>query len=282
MEMKTVSQCTLEEVLIAWNKGFEGYFVRIEMSEEMFLNRLVREELSPELSIVAFDGNTPVGIVMNGVRHLNGRKTSWNGGTGVSPDYRGKGISRALMDETLAIYARENVEIATLEAINENSKAIALYEKYGYEITNHLLFLSGAFEAHVQEPIQMQVETIRPEQLSNFSFYKEDVPWQCSWHSNKQGEASVFYNQENEAIGYMLYRSVWNNEGQLESLRCFQLELLEKGTVEDIPHFLASLTNEKVSITAVNFLASNPVTNYLLENGLEVTTEQVQMKKKMD
>ena len=39
MRIKTVSQSTLEQVLHAWNKGFEGYFVKIDMSEEMFLTQ---------------------------------------------------------------------------------------------------------------------------------------------------------------------------------------------------------------------------------------------------
>ncbi|MGE7908583.1 GNAT family N-acetyltransferase [Lysinibacillus xylanilyticus] len=281
MEIKTVSQCTLEEILKAWNKGFEGYFVRIEMNEEMFLKRLVGEGLSPELSIVAFDHNNPVGIVLNGFRRMNGKKTSWNGGTGISPDYRGKGVSRALMEETIAIYESENVEVATLEAIKENKVAIALYEKYGYTITNQLLFLSGEYEVNVEKQATIHVETIRPEQLPHLSFYQEDVPWQCSWQSNKQGEAKIFYNENNEAVGYMLYRTVWNQAGEIDSIVLYQLELLENGTVEQIPHFIASITNHKVKLATVNFSASNPATSYLIENGLEVKTEQVQMKKNM-
>ncbi|MFF2793276.1 GNAT family N-acetyltransferase [Lysinibacillus xylanilyticus] len=281
MEIKTVSQCTLEEILKAWNKGFEGYFVRIEMNEEMFLKRLVGEGLSPELSIVAFDHNNPVGIVLNGFRRMDGKKTSWNGGTGISPDYRGKGVSRALMEETIAIYERENVEVATLEAIKENKVAIALYEKYGYTITNQLLFLSGEYEVNVEKQAAIHVETIRPEQLPHLSFYQEDVPWQCSWQSNKQGEAKIFYNENNEAVGYMLYRIVWNQAGEIDSIVLYQLELLENGTVEQIPHFIASITNHIVKLATVNFSASNPATSYLIENGLEVKTEQVQMKKNM-
>jgi len=282
MNIKTVSQCTLNETLKAWNKGFEGYFVQIEMNEEVFLNRLVGEGLSPELSIVAFDQNNPVGIVLNGFRQMDGKKTSWNGGTGISPDYRGKGVSRVLMEETIAIYERENVEIATLEAIKENKVAIALYEKYGYTITNQLLFLSGEYEAKVEKPVEIYVETIRPEQLAHLSFYQEDVPWQCSWHSNKQGEAKVFYNENNEAIGYMLYRTVWNQEGAIDSIVLYQLELVGNGNVEHIPHFIASISKRKVKLATVNFLASNPATSYLTEIGLEVKTEQVQMKKEMD
>ncbi|WKT78510.1 GNAT family N-acetyltransferase [Lysinibacillus fusiformis] len=279
MNIKTVSQCTLEEVLRAWNKGFEGYFVPIHMTAEMFLQRLVGEGLSAEHSIVAFDHNEPIGIVVNGFRHMDGKKIAWNGGTGISPNYRGKGVSRLLMEETLAIYERENVEIATLEAIKENSVAIALYEKYGYVITDQLQFLSGEYEAKVEHTTAIRVEIIRPEQLPHVPFYQEDVPWQCSWHSVKQGEARVFYNEANDVLGYMLYKTAWDKQGELERVILYQLEVVEESNIQLLPRFLASVTAHKVNITAVNFLASNPATSYLVENGLKVTTEQVQMKK---
>ncbi|GAA3349416.1 GNAT family N-acetyltransferase [Lysinibacillus fusiformis] len=280
MNIKTVSQCTLEEVLRAWNKGFEGYIVPIDMTAEMFLQRLVGEGLSVEHSIVAFDDHEPIGIVMNGFRHMGGKKIAWNGGTGISPTYRGKGVSRLLMEETLAIYERENVEIATLEAIKENSVAIALYERYGYVITDHLQFLSGEYEAKIEHTSAIRTEIIRPEQLPHVPFYQEDVPWQCSWHSIKQGEARVFYNEANDVLGYMLYKTVWGKQGELERVILYQLEVLEEYKVDLLAHFLASVTAQKVNITAVNFRASNPATSYLVANGLKVTTEQVQMKSK--
>ncbi|KPN98113.1 GNAT family N-acetyltransferase [Lysinibacillus sp. ZYM-1] len=279
MKIKTVSQCTLEEVLKAWNKGFEGYFVPIDMTAEVFLQRLVGEGLSSEHSIVIFDHDEPIGIVMNGFRDIDGRKIAWNGGTGISPAYRGKGVSRLLMEETLAIYERENVEIATLEAIKENLVAIALYEKNGYVIANQLQFLSGEYEAKVEHTTSIRAETIRPEQLQHVPYYQGDVPWQCSWHSVKQGEAKIFYSETNEVLGYMLYKTVWCKQGELERVLLYQLEVL-KDNVDLLPHFLASVIPHKVNLTAVNFLVSNPVTSYLVANGLKVTTEQVQMKKR--
>lgn len=144
--------------------------------------------LSPKHSIVIFDQDEPIAVVMNGFRIINGKKTAWNGGTGISPAYRGKGVSRLLMEETLAIYKREHVEIATLEAIKENQVAIALYEKYGYEVASSLLFLSGEYGANVAPTAAIHVATIRPEQLAYLSFYQEDVPWQCGWQSVKQGK----------------------------------------------------------------------------------------------
>ena len=282
MMIKKLSQCTLDEILTAWNDGFEGYFVQIKMNAEVFLNRLVGEGLSPNHSIVAFDDNKPVGIVLNGFRNVEGKKIAWNGGTGVAPDYRGKGVSRSLMEETLALFKQENVDTSTLEVIKENERAIKLYEKYGYEISDHLLFITGEYESKISESLGVKDELLRPEQLPSFSFYKEDVPWQCNWLSAKQGEAKIFYNGKNEPIGYAIYRKVWNEDKKLDRIILHQMELLEKGNIEDIPKFIGTITKEKVNITTINFSASNPVSNYLIEQGLKVTTEQYQMKKKMN
>lgn len=282
MTIKRLAECTLDEVLKAWNDGFEGYFVQIKLNAEAFLNRLVGEGLSPNHSIVTFDKNKPVGIVLNGFRNVDGKMIAWNGGTGVATDYRGKGISRALMEEVLEIYKEENVEVATLEVIKENERAIKLYEKYGYDITDHLLFITGEYKPEVSESTGIKDNLIRPEQLSGLSFYKEDVPWQCSWQSAKQGEAKVFYNEADEPIGYAIYRRVWNEDKKLDRIIFHQLELLDKEKVEYIPEFIASITTKPVNITTINFSASNPASNYFMEQGLKVSTEQYQMKKTMN
>ena len=147
MEIKKLSDCTLKEMTKAWNRGFTGYIVPMEMNETAFLHRFVSQGLSPEHSIVAFINNDPIGIIVNGFRLINDKKIAWNGGTGLAPEYRGKGVIKKMMNEMLAIYEHQNVDIATLEAINENNVAIHLYKNYGYEIVDDLVFLCGEIGA---------------------------------------------------------------------------------------------------------------------------------------
>ncbi len=52
--IKNLTDCTMTEIIKAWNDGFEGYSLNIKMTIPQFLERLVKEDLSPELSIVAF------------------------------------------------------------------------------------------------------------------------------------------------------------------------------------------------------------------------------------
>ncbi|TGV13074.1 GNAT family N-acetyltransferase, partial [Mesorhizobium sp. M00.F.Ca.ET.186.01.1.1] len=138
--IKRMSDCTFAEVTKAWNRGFEGYFVSIVMTEEMLVQRLGNEGYVMGLSVVAFDGEEPIGLVASGLRTIGGKKVAWNGGTGVATEYRRQGVGRQLIDATLELYKEAGVQVATLEAMSQNSKAIALYEQKGYEVVDRLLF----------------------------------------------------------------------------------------------------------------------------------------------
>lgn len=276
---KRLTDCTPEEMISAWNRGFEGYFVQMEMTVELFFNRLVNEGLSLRQSFVAFNNDQPVAIVVNGFRTIDGKKTAWNGGTGVAVPYRGKGVSRLLMEETLKIYEEEGVEVATLEAIKENERAIRLYKKFGYQLTDSLVFMSGTPDIKMNKEIQ--TKSIRPELLSTLNFYKENAPWQCQWQSLKSGEAQVYYDKDQNPIGYSLYKRVWNQEGMLEKVFLYQLEVFEG--IKELQGIFAAIVDQvsgPVTFTTVNTSVSNPVTQYLLVNGFTKTTEQVQMVKK--
>ena len=53
----------------------------------------------------------------------------------------------------------------------------------------------------------------------------------------KQGEAKVFYNDNKEALGYMLYKTVWNKHGEVERILLYQLVILEESNVDLLPQF---------------------------------------------
>jgi ribosomal protein S18 acetylase RimI-like enzyme len=279
---KNLTECTIQDTITAWNRGFEGYFVQLEMTPELFFNRLVNEGLSLKHSIVAFDREEPIAILLNGFRVVDGKKIAWNGGTGIATDYRGSGVSNLLMEEALSVYSEEGVEVAALEAIKENEKAIRLYEKHGYEITDHLVYLNGTLEMN-KTPIPCK--SIRPEQLPTFDFYKENVPWQCQWQSVKAGESQVYYDENGKPLGYALYKRVWNQEGRLEKVFLFQLELLQKVKKETLDAVFAAITETEtkpVNFITINASIRNPVINYLMDSDFKKTTEQVQMVKKFN
>lgn len=275
MEIKKLTDCTVSEMVMAWNRGFDGYTVNLEMDETMFLNRLVTEELSPNHSIVAFVKGEPIGIIMNGFRVREGQPIAWNGGTAVAPEYRGSGIIHQLMEETMAMYAREKVKIATLEAIKSNETAIKLYQKYGYTVVEELVFLLGVQKD--AEPLEYEV--CSPEELPFLFDYQERVVWQCQPASIKQGEAHVFKIDE-KVVGYSLFRRIWSEDKKLSRVNVYQLKLLTEHPAH-ILRMLATLGEKDTPLMFVNFIKNDPVIHYLLKQGFTVKAEQVWMEKRM-
>lgn len=227
IKIKRLSECTFNQAVTAWNKGFEGYFVNATTTLDNFLTRFVNEGLSAECSVVAFDENEPVGLVLNGFRTINGQKVAWNGGTGVAKSYRRQGVGKALMEETLKIYEDEGVEIATLESISENDKAIALYEGLGYQVVDRLVFLeqNGTYQG---EPFQSDGEygliKAIPQQVQLIPFYKDLYPWQTQWQSVKGGESLIAVDSNHEKVGYAIYRQTFNEDGTKHRVSLFQCE----------------------------------------------------------
>ncbi|EWG11428.1 GNAT family N-acetyltransferase [Cytobacillus firmus] len=286
MKIKRLSQCTLEEALTAWNKGFEGYIVPIKMDLPAFVNRMISEGLSPEKSIVVFMNSEPCGIIMNGFRENNGRKIAWNGGTGIAPEFRGKGLSAAMIEEVFNIYRAEKAHTAVLEAIEENERAIKLYKKAGYVITDHLLYLNKKL-THIEPGFlkenHFSIKRLYPEQLQSLSIYDSKAAWQCQWQSAKHGEAAVLLSEDGNEEGYILYKRILEAGGRTERIIIYQLKFnnennYEKMTESILGHLFLD-GDDSIDFTAVNIAVSNPASKALLKLGFEKKIGQVMMEK---
>lgn len=291
VEIKRLSECTLEQAVEAWNKGFEGYQFDMATTADAFSKRMDQEGLSKELSVAAFSEGEPVGLVLNGIRQSGDRKIGWNGGTGVAMPWRKKGLGIQMMEKTLQILKDEGVEIATLEAIAGNDKAIGLYKKLGYEIVDDLFFLKldGAVDgekAPGSEPYNIRPSA--PEEIGSLPFYRSDFPWQNQWQSVRGGEGRIVSNQKGEEVGYALFRKLHDEDGNHSRTVLYQCSTAPDAVErEEIANILINevFDNFKDAIhrTVVNVpVTGNAVTYQVLKDkGFEKSIAQVFMKKKL-
>ncbi|GAX90167.1 GNAT family N-acetyltransferase [Effusibacillus lacus] len=290
--MKRLSECALEQAVQAWNEGFKGYFFDASTTVDAFTARMGKEGLSPSLSIVAFLNGQPAGLVLNGVRNLNGKKVAWNGGTGVAPEFRKQRVGMQLIAKTLEIYQEEQVEIATLEAVSENEPAIALYERMGYVTTDRLLFfhhegplpdtLSGGAESspfRIRRGIAQDVRML--------PFYNHMSPWQTQWTSAIGGESAIAYDAAGEALGYALFHRTFDDSGRVGKITLLQCEA--KPEVPDKQPILTALLAEAYSSAedsvirgTFNLPQSNEIVVQLHRKaGFTIRAEQVNMIRQM-
>lgn len=283
MEIKRLSECTFLEYKEAWNRGFEEYYVNMEMTLEQLFSRMVYEGLSPEISIVAFKEEMPIGIVLNGIRERDGKRIAWNGGTGISPEHRNKGLGKQLMEATLRIYEEEKIEVATLEVLLENKRAISLYEKAGFSRREEIIHYQQ--EVIIQFPnlkVRYRAKNVYPHELRQLSIFTENTSWQTRIESVQNGEGVVLFNDRNEAIAYALFKKKWDGKGkQKNAIYLYQCGFADRENYES----RVQLVKEVFGMSAgykyvVNFPAVDQVMVSLFEEmGFKEYIRQVWMER---
>lgn len=279
-----MSSLSFEDAHVLFNKGFEGYLVPMNLSFDTFVSRFGNAGLSPALSIVAYNGTEPIGFVLQGIREVNGQKISWNGGTGIIPEYRGRKLGYSLMVEAEKLLRGHNVTVATLESLSENKAAISLYERCGYKVEDDLLFLSANEVLDSTSPNLdgYEVTRIPAAQSIGSDLFPTIVPWQTD-PSNTPiigGEAVMLTkNGEVQAACLIRKQCVFGNE--TESITLYQVK--ENGNEDALNKLLAYALeyDQSINRTTYNFLKGNDrVVSSLLASGFENTSiSQVFMTK---
>jgi ribosomal protein S18 acetylase RimI-like enzyme len=286
--IKNVSDCTFKEVQDAWNNGFEGYSLDVTITMERLLQSMVIEGKYPDTSFIAFQNGQPVGLVLNAIREVGGKKIAWNGGTGVSQSHRGQGVGEELIGKSIDLYTSSGVEVAYLESIADNKPAIKLYEKMGYTIFDYLSFLEadtllGTFQYKDET---YHVESTHWSNIKKLPFYQEEVPWQNRFENVQGAEGIIIYKNGNP-VSYSLTKQVFNATGEVIAIILYQLGLDESAAgLEDLTLYTLNqiFKPDQLSCKRIvsNFSKSrDKVYSLLIENGFKATVQQVHMKKQI-
>ena len=227
-ELKRMNTCSFQTVIDVWNEGFQGYFVNMTLTLEQLLARINADGILPAFSFVAFVEDRAVGFLFNAVRNVSSKKRGWNGGTGVVPEYRGKGVGRLLVNAAIEMYRSERVNVATLEAISTNDSAIALYASCGYQIVGELTFLQT--EQRIDgfpSTRSYSVRQVHPSVIGSLNFYKDQCPWQAQWMSVvlNHGEGILVLDVNDSPVGYALLKKRFDDAGELVSIALYQCEV---------------------------------------------------------
>jgi ribosomal protein S18 acetylase RimI-like enzyme len=291
IEIRRLSACSFDAAVKIWNEGFQGYFVDMTLSLDRYLSRLHFEGLSPEFSLMAFCDGEPAGFLLNGIRTSAGRRVAWNGGTGVSPQFRARGVGKALMRATLDLYREQRIEVATLEAISENEPAISLYRQFGYDVVDRLIFFTHEGELRqdaLQQPNSHAYSAagVAPHLVGELEFYQESAPWQAHWQSltRHNGEALIVSNADGAPVGYAFYKKKRDEQGRTVEIALYQCLAFPGSDSEAIVgcalRRVYAPFDLRCTRSTYNFSKSNEtVTRMLREAGFTSFIEQVHMMR---
>jgi ribosomal protein S18 acetylase RimI-like enzyme len=147
----------------------------------------VRRGLRYELSAGAVDdGGKMVGLALNGADFWDEKLTAYDMGTGVVPEFRGKGVADGMFDFLIPKLRQSGVKQYLLEVIRSNLKAYNLYKKKGFRETRQ-------FECFTAEIASLNLEStidaedgisIKPIEKPEWSFFESFWMWRPSWQNS--------------------------------------------------------------------------------------------------
>ncbi|NNF70452.1 MAG: GNAT family N-acetyltransferase [Acidimicrobiia bacterium] len=127
-----------EETRLTHNAAFRDHWGSTDNSPQFWAHRLASSGNRSDLHRLIVDGDTVVGYALNAHfpddETVTGRREGWIELLGTHPDYRGRGVASALINESLRLFAAEDLTHGALGVDSESETgAHTLYGRLGFE-----------------------------------------------------------------------------------------------------------------------------------------------------
>jgi ribosomal protein S18 acetylase RimI-like enzyme len=272
MEIRSLSHTSLDNIIEALQSAFSDYFVPISGDLSYWENRLRIARIDYSLSFGMFDQEKLVGFILNGIDPSDGKLTAFNTGTGVIPEYRNRQIIDQLYAAAQPAFIRHGISQYALEVIEENKKAMRVYERIGFRTSRHFRCFKGQIR-----PTGAAVETRAVSFPGHHPDMDADEAWQ-SWDHMQPAIAlaGALYTcfevvSGGRAIGYFMIN--------LQNGYIARLNLYSNPQANDWQLLLNGIAQiaETVKLNNVDSRRTD-LTAYLLQAGLENYINQYEMK----
>ena len=132
-DFKGFRQKDVSKMRRTFNNAFSDYIVPINLSHGQFIQKIVQKtNISFNYSVGAYSKKKLIGFIFNSINYYEGRKTAYNGGTGVIPAYRGNKLTEKMYHSIFPKLEKNGIEQCVLEVISNNKPAIKVYENLGF------------------------------------------------------------------------------------------------------------------------------------------------------
>lgn len=212
MEIRPLNQTPLRAIVDCLLIAFEDYFVPMPSDLNYWADRFKAARVDLELSYGAFKGEQLVGFIIHGIDDYKGKQTAFNTGTGVIPEYRSQKIVDQIYACAIPKLKLQGITQCALEVIQDNHRAIRVYERIGFSITRNFLCFKGKLQ---QEPEEVQVMPVSFEQVRAsrtdhqlYSWDNVDAAIQTAGpiyttYRVKRGNADIGFFTVNSKNGYL-------------------------------------------------------------------------------
>lgn len=209
-------------------EAFSDYAVPFQLSPEQLQRHILVNAVALDRSVGCFAPGEAdekeekmVGFTLNGFGEWNGRPTLYDAGTGVIPQFRRLGASRAMFEFMLPVFYRRGFRQCLLEVISSNEKAVNLYRALGFQETRKLLVLKTAQPLKISRQFRtdLKIEKIsQPDWNHLQTFWDVKPAWQnsceaCDRTRDIRNIIGAF--KEDECLGYIIFSGDSGNLNQI-------------------------------------------------------------------
>lgn len=260
--------------------AFNDYVVPLNLPYLQFKNMLKRRGYNPNISIGAFEHNRLVGIVLNGQRNWNGKKTAYDLGTGVNADFRKQGITTNLIQFAQKEFCGEGIEQYLLEVITSNTAAVQLYKKNGFMIQREFQCYQLERKFCTQDVFYTvdHVSKLDWGQVKDFWDFRPS--WQNSIESVEALSESFIYSivcKNNAIVGYGIIDKETGDIPQIAVDKNWRRKGIGSSLIVDLVHHTNA---HKIKLLNVQD-QSNSIEQFLLKVGFENSVRQYEMLLKL-
>jgi len=276
MQIKTLSNISIEVIADTFNLAFSDYFVPVHLTPQQLADKMKSDKVNPEYSVGAFENEKLIALILHGTDIINTKKVVYNGGTGVIPPKRGQALTKRMYDFILPVLKEQGVDYAILEAISQNIQAIKSYQKVGFKIDREVNCYKGQIE-----PTD-RTGDIKITELKNYdwplmqSFWDFTPTWQNASNTvdaQKGNNISLGAYINSKLAGYVIFNPNTKRIQQLavdkNHRRTSIASILLDNIIEGYGKDLSVINVDNRSI---------PANSFLLKAGFENYVSQVEMK----
>jgi GNAT superfamily N-acetyltransferase len=178
LELKTASTFSISQVADLLTRGFEGYFVPINISDAALHTMIRRDGVDLGESRVILKEAEPVGVALIARRGWTSRLAAM----GILSHARGAGAGTWVMEQLVQEARTRGEKEMVLEVIEQNTAGVKLYQKTGFQALRRLV----GYQLEDPTPgSKEQLEEIDIRELAKLvtAHGLKDLPWQLSGES---------------------------------------------------------------------------------------------------
>lgn len=276
LHYKTLEDIDLFDIYDTFLEAFSDYVIPMQLSVTQFQQLLKRRGFSKSTSIGAFNGSNLVAVLFTGTRVWHEKITTYTIGLGVIPEFRGQQIATKLYQYLFSLKEHEQTEQYLLEVITSNEKAIALYQKSGFNIVRELRCYNlprDHFPTYIAQPIDISHELpdINPQ-----DFWSKSPAWQYSCDTLKVDADSFIYavfHKKQQIVGYAIMNPLSGDIMQIGVLPAYRRQGIATSLITEL-----SKHTEADHLSLSNIDAENIcLIAFLCKLGFNYTLSQYEM-----